>query len=91
MALGAMRAFRECGLGIPGDISIVGFDDIPEAAYFEPPLTTVRQDFSRLGIEGVHYLIEMIKAPETPIQQHILYPEFVERQSTRRLISDADQ
>lgn len=82
MALGAIHAFRECGLDIPGDISIVGFDDIPEAAYFEPPLTTVRQDFRRLGTESVDYLIEMIKTVDIPLFQHVLYPQLVERKST---------
>src|SRR3546814_5251158 len=49
MALGLLHAVREEGLDVPGDISIVGFDDIPEAAHFSPPLTTVRQDFPELG------------------------------------------
>ncbi|MEP7287953.1 MAG: LacI family DNA-binding transcriptional regulator [Chloroflexota bacterium] len=85
MALGAMRAFREHGLSVPGDVSIVGFDDIPEAAYFEPPLTTVRQDFEALGKHSVEYLVEKIKNPEMPSYQQVLYPIFVERQSTRAL------
>jgi LacI family transcriptional regulator len=82
MALGAIRALRERGLSIPEDISIVGFDDIPESAYFEPPLTTLRQDFTALGRQSVEYLVEMIKQPRTPLHQRILYPTFVERQST---------
>lgn len=82
MALGAIRALREGGLKIPGDVSVVGFDDIPEAAYFDPPLTTVRQDFLALGRQSVEYLVEMLKDPRTPLHQRILYPTFVERQST---------
>ncbi|CAD5991300.1 LacI family transcriptional regulator [Agreia sp. COWG] len=49
MALGLMHAIRDAGLDVPGDISIVGFDDIPDAAHFWPPLTTVRQDFVEIG------------------------------------------
>ena len=45
MALGVLRAMHEGGRSIPGEISIVGFDDVPEAPYFTPPLTTIRQDF----------------------------------------------
>jgi DNA-binding LacI/PurR family transcriptional regulator len=49
MALGLVRAFHEAGIEVPRDVSVVGFDDIPQAAYFWPPLTTVRQDFDELG------------------------------------------
>ncbi|QJU52587.1 LacI family DNA-binding transcriptional regulator [Herbiconiux sp. KACC 21604] len=49
MALGLIRAYTEAGLRVPDDLSVVGFDDIPEAAFFSPPLTTVRQDFTVLG------------------------------------------
>ena len=83
MALGAMRALREQGIGIPEDVSIVGFDDVPEAAYFEPPLTTIRQEFSGLGKQSVEYLIQLIEAPDTPPHQRVLQPTFVTRSSTR--------
>ena len=82
MALGAARALRVHGLHIPEDVSIVGFDDIPEAAYFEPPLTTVSQDFTALGQQSVNYLLALIENPETPLHQRILYPKLVTRQST---------
>ena len=49
MAMGLMAALRERGLSVPGDVSLVGFDDVPEAAYLYSPLTTVRQDFAALG------------------------------------------
>ena len=52
MALGLLAALHETGLEVPEDVSIVGFDDLPEAAYFTPPLTTVRQDFAELGRAG---------------------------------------
>jgi DNA-binding LacI/PurR family transcriptional regulator len=53
MALGLLAALHEEGLSVPGDVSVVGFDDLPEAPYFTPPLTTVRQDFAELGRRGV--------------------------------------
>ena len=84
MALGAMRALREQGLGIPEDVSVVGFDDLPESAYFEPPLTTVHQDFTSLGRESAAYLNDLIDGRPTPLMQHVLAPELVVRRSTRR-------
>jgi len=82
MALGAMRALREHRLRIPEDVSVIGFDDIPESAYFEPPLTTVRQDFGTMGTRGVEYLIDLISNPEMALQQHVLYPQLIVRHST---------
>lgn len=57
MALGFMRALHERGISVPGDISVVGFDDQPEAAYFLPPLTTVRQDFRGMGRFCIDHLL----------------------------------
>lgn len=57
MALGLMHAVRDAGLDVPADVSIIGFDDIPEAAHFAPPLTTVRQDFAELGRRCIEQLI----------------------------------
>lgn len=81
MALGALRALREAGLTIPGDVSVVGFDDIPEAAYFEPPLTTVCQDFTTLGQQAVDLLLARMAAPEAAAHQRVLYPTLIERAS----------
>jgi DNA-binding LacI/PurR family transcriptional regulator len=61
MALGVLRAFGEHGIDVPGDVSVVGFDDIPEAAYLTPPLTTVRQDFAELGRRGIHLLLAQVE------------------------------
>jgi DNA-binding LacI/PurR family transcriptional regulator len=61
MALGLIHAFREAGLDVPRDVSIVGFDDIPESAHFWPPLTTVRQDFGDLGVRCVTTLLDLIQ------------------------------
>ena len=62
MALGALQAARRLGLSIPEDLGIVGFDDIPEAAYFYPPLTTVQQDTRRLGAIAVERINTLIQA-----------------------------
>ncbi|KNC19374.1 LacI family transcriptional regulator [Arthrobacter sp. RIT-PI-e] len=59
-ALGVMHAFHEAGRRIPEDLSVVGFDDVPEAAHFWPPLTTVRQDFPELGRRCVATLLELM-------------------------------
>ncbi|MBN2146252.1 MAG: LacI family DNA-binding transcriptional regulator [Anaerolineales bacterium] len=83
LALGAMLALNEHGLCVPDDISIVGFDDTPESAYYMPPLTTVRQDYEALGYQSIHYLVELINHQDTPAHQRILMPQLIVRQSTR--------
>ena len=57
MALGLLHAFREVGLRVPGDVSVVGFDDVPEAAHYWPPLTTIRQDFAEVGRRSIGLLL----------------------------------
>ncbi len=56
MALGVLSALAEPGLGVPDDVSVAGFDDVPDAAYFTPALTTVRQDFAALAARCVAVL-----------------------------------
>ncbi len=82
MALGAIAALTEHGMRIPEDVSVVGFDDIPESAYFLPALTTIHQDFVALGEQSVEYLVSLIRSPNTPIHQRVLYPELIIRSST---------
>jgi DNA-binding LacI/PurR family transcriptional regulator len=62
MALGALQAARRLGLRVPEDLGVVGFDDIPEAAYFYPPLTTMRQDARKLGATAVDLISAIIQA-----------------------------
>jgi DNA-binding LacI/PurR family transcriptional regulator len=81
MALGLMHAIRDAGLNIPRDISIVGFDDIPEAAHFWPPLTTVRQDFKELGRRCIALLLGDI-AGDTQGYHGTIEPELIVRGST---------
>jgi len=85
MALGALRALDERGLSVPGDVSVVGFDNIPESGFFSPPLTTVDQDFNAMGQGSVEHLLALIQNPNTPVSQRVLYPRLVLRSSTRKL------
>ena len=66
MALGAMLALKERGRRIPEDVSVVGIDDIPEAEYFDPPLTTLRNDFESQGRAAVYELLARIEAHRRP-------------------------
>jgi DNA-binding LacI/PurR family transcriptional regulator len=81
MALGLLRRLHEAGRDVPRDLSIVGFDDIPEAAYFTPPLTTVRQDFGELGRRCLHLLLARIEG-EAPSALVAVAPELVVRSSS---------
>ncbi|MGA5895983.1 LacI family DNA-binding transcriptional regulator [Streptomyces venetus] len=67
MAIGVIRALTEAGLRVPDDVSVVGFDDIPVAAYVTPPLTTVRQPFDAVASEGLRLLVRAIEAPDTDL------------------------
>jgi len=60
MALGMLRALADAGRAVPAEVSVVGFDDIPDAAMYAPPLTTVRQDFDELGERAVEQLTAAI-------------------------------
>lgn len=60
MALGILRALHEAGRRVPEDVSIVGYDDVPEAAHYLPPLTTIRTDFQEIGTRSLHTLLHRI-------------------------------
>ncbi|MBN9605238.1 MAG: LacI family DNA-binding transcriptional regulator [Actinomycetales bacterium] len=83
MALGFLHACRDAGLDVPGDVSVVGFDDIPEAAHLAPPLTTVRQDFAEVGRRAVERLLQELRG-EPPADDAAIAPELVVRASTAR-------
>lgn len=83
MALGLLHAARDMGVSVPGDVSIVGFDDIPEAPHFDPPLTTVRQDFAELGRRSISYLLAELRGAE-PGDRTPVTPELIVRESTAR-------
>jgi DNA-binding LacI/PurR family transcriptional regulator len=81
MALGLISALRAGGRRVPEDISVVGFDDIPEAPYFDPALTTVRQDFAELGRRALT-LVERVLDGEEHAVVDLVPPELVVRAST---------
>ncbi len=80
MAIGAMNALKDLGYSIPGDVSIIGFDDIPMAKYLTPGLTTMSCNFEQIAETAVNSLIDMIEGKE--VTNHIELPaEYVERGS----------
>jgi DNA-binding LacI/PurR family transcriptional regulator len=81
-ALGLLRALSEHGRSVPGDISVVGFDDIAEAGFFTPPLTSVRQDFAEMGRRTVELLLRQIETGARSVEHITLPPELVLREST---------
>jgi len=83
MALGAMNIARQMGRRIPDDLAIVGFDDIPESPYFYPALSTIYQDLTEMGREGVRQLIEMIDNPDKLSMELIqIQPNLIVRESS---------
>lgn len=83
MALGAMRALHELGRDIPGEVSVVGFDDMEEAHSFWPPLTTVRQDFAAVGRLSVRKLLRKVSGTDPDGDDRITVPtELVVRASS---------
>lgn len=84
MALGLLRALGEHGRAVPSDVSVVGFDDIPESAYFLPPLTTVRQDFGELGRQALRLLVDRIAGRPVPGTRLPVAPELIVRASAAR-------
>lgn len=83
MAVGLLHAFRDAGLDIPRDVSVVGFDDIPDARHLWPPLTTVRQDFGEIGRRAVEVLLGEVSG-EAVVDRVQILPELVVRASTGR-------
>jgi DNA-binding LacI/PurR family transcriptional regulator len=81
MALGLLKALEEEGVSVPRDISVVGFDDVPEASCYRPALTTVRMDFAEVGRRCVARLLRLIQGQELDPVGPVL-PEVVVRAST---------
>ena len=83
-AIGAIRALHEAGLGVPRDVSIVGFDDVQSAAFQNPALTTVRQPLRTMGILAAEAIVRQIAAPaEKPSSRQVMVdPELIVREST---------
>lgn len=82
MALGILRALHEHGRDVPGDVSVVGFDAIPESAYFSPPLTTIQQDFGEVGRRSLALLLDQIESGARASQRLVVGTHLLLRQST---------
>jgi len=81
MAVGAIQAARDHGLQVPNDMAVVGFDDMPLASYFDPPLTTIHQDIFEIGRQTASLLINRVENPESPTQHVIIPCELIVRRS----------
>ncbi|MEU4160832.1 LacI family DNA-binding transcriptional regulator [Actinoplanes sp. NPDC026670] len=83
MAIGVIRAMARAGRTVPADISVIGFDDIPVAAYVNPPLTTISQSFDSLAATALAALVRGIERPgETPLMNDVQFGGIVVREST---------
>lgn len=86
-ALGVIRGLSEAGLEVPRDCSVIGFDDIDAAGYYNPPLTTIRQPMLRMGEEAASALLACVnsghKKKKAQVVHRVLEPELVVRKSTQ--------
>jgi DNA-binding LacI/PurR family transcriptional regulator len=83
MALGVLHALHEAGRPVPDEVSVVGYDDIPEAAHLLPPLTTVRTDFAEIGTRSLRLLLNRIDGSTEPPKPESLVPvDLVVRRSS---------
>jgi DNA-binding LacI/PurR family transcriptional regulator len=85
MALGVLRALHDHGRDVPGDVSLIGFDDLPEVAYLTPRLTTVRQDFAEVGRRGLALLVEQIESRVEGSRRVVVGTSLIVRDSTRKI------
>lgn len=94
-AIGSMCAFQEAGLRVPDDVSVMGFDDIQNAAYINPSLTTVRQPLQQMGEIAARTLLDRIEGRAKYVAEIAIQPELVVRKSTappsgRTLLANAE-
>jgi alanine racemase len=83
MAIGALRAAKDRGLAVPGDLSVVGYDDIPGAAYTDPPLTTIAQPKLAMGRRAAQLLIDSVNGQASPGEAAVrMQVALQQRQST---------
>jgi DNA-binding LacI/PurR family transcriptional regulator len=86
IARGAISALHAAGLRVPEDISVIGYDDIPEAEFSDPPLTTIRQPMKEIGQAATRLLIQMIENRETTPTQVLFDTELIVRSSCAHLV-----
>jgi alanine racemase len=82
MALGVVRTVRQCGLSVPGDVSVIGYDDSMLMAFTDPPLTTLRQSVHAMGTAAVQALMDEINGTRAPRDEFMFRPELIVRNST---------
>jgi DNA-binding LacI/PurR family transcriptional regulator len=86
-AIGVINALRQRGYEVPYDFSVAGYDDLEMAAYYHPPLTTVRQPTYHIGQSAVNMLLKLIKGDDKVVPE-VLDPELVIRESTAIIMND---
>ena len=78
-----LRAARDANIKVPSQLAVIGVDDMPLSSYFDPPLTTMRQDIPRIGREATRMLLDMIQKKTTTELHDLKLPaELVVRRST---------
>ncbi|HMX76296.1 MAG TPA: substrate-binding domain-containing protein, partial [Anaerolineales bacterium] len=82
MAMGVLRAARDVNLKVPSQLAVIGVDDMPLSSYFDPPLTTMRQDMPLIGQEATRMLLDIINKKEPAVRELKLPAQLVVRQST---------
>ena len=82
MAMGVLRAARDMNIKVPTQLAVIGVDDMPLSSYFDPPLTTMRQDMPRIGQEATRMLLDIIQKKSPTVHDLKLPAELVVRQST---------
>ncbi len=82
MAMGVLRAARDANIKVPTQLAVIGVDDMPLSSYFDPPLTTMRQDIPRIGREATRILLDIIKTKTTELHDLKLPAQLVVRRST---------
>jgi len=83
-AIGVLKAVAEVGLLVPGDISVVGFDDLSMSSFTIPALTTIRQPAREIAERGTRILFDMIEGKRVRRRRILIEPELVVRESTAR-------
>lgn len=81
VAMGVLAGLSDAGRSVPDDVSVVGFDDLPEARYVRPALTTIRQDFAEMGEVATGILIKLVEGAERPSTDLVATPQLIIRQS----------
>ena len=82
MAIGALRALRQAGLAVPGDVEVIGFDDIEFARMVEPPLTTVSQPAQEMGAKSAELLLQLVAGQKPRRKTVLMTPRLVLRATT---------